>query len=424
MMGKDQIISMATDTRMTVQDKQPSLWEGFRQTMTHGIEMTAESLNTYGSLFDDWVVCFSGGKDSSCVASLVPSLIEGGQVKQPKSLRFLYADTRMELPPLRNAAMGVFDVLRSKGYKCDVVLPEMTDRFFVYMFGRGVPPPSNTFRWCTAQIKVEPMMKALKDLRDQNGKKFLMLTGVRVGESAARDARIALSCGKDGAECGQGWFQTSTPDSVADTLAPILHWRVCHVWKWLRHWAPMGGYPTERVADSYGGVEAEEINARTGCVGCNLASRDVALETLLKDDRWKYLHPLMRLRPLYAALKKPQMRLRKRERELRKDGTMVSNPNRMGPLTLEARRWGMQQVIEIQDEVNSGRPDGDPEYLLIDAGERAAIESMIDAQVWPNGWTGNEGRADLPFTEINKDGSVQEHLFEMSACYEEKDGGE
>lgn len=399
-------------THEELKTTQPTLFDGYRQTMTAGIEKTAESLNTFGTLFDDWVVCYSGGKDSSCVATLVPQLIEGGQVPRPRSLRFLYADTRMELPPLRNAAMGVMDVLRAKGYQCDVVLPEMNDRFFVYMFGRGVPPPSNTFRWCTSQIKIEPMMKALKDLRDKNGKKFLMLTGVRVGESAARDARIALSCGKDGAECGQGWFQQATPESVADTLAPILHWRVCHVWKWLRQWAPMGGFPTERVADSYGGDEAEEVNARTGCVGCNLASRDTALETLLKEERWRYLQPLMRLRPLYAELKLPCNRLRKRGRELRKDGTLVANPNRMGPLTMEARRMGMARVIEIQDEINANKPVEDLDYLLIDAEERKAIEGMIEANVWPNGWSGNEGRADLPFDEIRKDGLQQTHLFD------------
>lgn len=395
---------------------QPTIFDGYRQTMTAGIEKTAESLNTFGTLFDDWVVCYSGGKDSSCVATLVPQLIDNGNVPRPKSLRFLYADTRMELPPLRNAAMGVMERLREKGYRCEVVLPKMEDRFMVYMLGRGVPPPSNTFRWCTAQIKIEPMMAALKTLREQNGKKFLMLTGVRVGESAARDARIALSCGKNGAECGQGWFQQATPEAVADTLAPILHWRVCHVWKWLRQWAPMAGYPTERVADSYGGDEAEEVNARTGCVGCNLASRDTALETLLKDDRWEYLRPLTQLRPLYAELKKPWRRLRKRGREFRKDGKLVKNPNRMGPLTLDARRFGLEQVLRIQDEVNAARPSSDPEYLLIDEEERRVIEEMIEQNVWPNGWTGEEGRADLPFEEIRKDGYVQDHLVEAACC--------
>ncbi len=378
--------------------------------MTDGIAKTAESLNTYGPAFDHWVIAFSGGKDSSTVATLVPQLIANGNVKAPKSLTILYADTRMELPPLRSAAMGVMAELTRKGFTCRVVYPEMVDRFFVYMFGRGVPPPSNTFRWCTSQIKIEPMMAALAGLRQQYGQKFLMLTGVRVGESAARDARISLSCGVNGAECGQGWFQEATPEAVADTLAPILHWRVCHVWKWLRQWAPMGGFPTERVADSYGGDEAEEVNCRTGCVGCNLASRDNALERLIENPDWKYLQPLMELRQLYAELKLPRNRLRKTGREMTKEGKLVANPNRMGPLTMAARRMGLERIIDIQNRVNAGAPAGEIPYLLIDAEEQSAIERLIDANTWPNGWSGTEAVADQPFEEIGKDGSVQPKL--------------
>ncbi len=44
----------------------------------------------------------------------------------------------------------------------------------------------------------------METLREDYGENFLMLTGVRIGESAARDQRIALSCTKDGGECGQG----------------------------------------------------------------------------------------------------------------------------------------------------------------------------------------------------------------------------
>jgi len=259
-------------------------------------------------------------------------------------------------------------------------------------------------------------MAALADLRKQYGQKFLMLTGVRIGESAQRDARIALSCGKNGAECGQGWFQETTSGHIADTLAPILHWRVCYVWYWLRSMAPLEGFPTQRVADSYGGDEAEEINARTGCVGCNLASRDTALETLLKDHRWAYLQPLMMLRPLWAELKKPHNRLRK-IMERTKDGKLSKNQGRMGPLTMEARRWGMQQVLEIQEAVNVGaRAAGDPEYLLINEEERLAIEQLIAANTWPQKWTGDEQRADLPFNEVDSStGLIQESIFGVAA---------
>ena len=379
--------------------KTPTLFEEYRQTMTEAINMTTVSMQEYGAKYDHWVIAYSGGKDSSCVATLIPQLIENGNIPKPKSLTVLYADTRMELPPLQNSAMAVMDRLRDIGADCRVVLPPMKDRFFVYMFGKGVPPPSNTFRWCTSQIKIEPMMEALAELRGKYGKKFLMLTGVRVGESAQRDARIALSCGKNGAECGQGWFQATTPEKVADTLAPILHWRVCFVWKWLRQWAPIGGFPTERVADSYGGDEAEEVNARTGCVGCNLASKDTALETLLKEPRWAYLRTLMRLRPLYEELKKPHNRLRKIN-ERTKSGALSKNQGRMGPLTMDARRWGMDEVISIQEAVNVGaRAAGDPEYFLINAEEKAAIEEMISANTWPQKWTGDEQNANAPFDE-------------------------
>ena len=53
--------------------------------------------------------------------------------------------------------------------------------------------------------------------------------------------------------------------------------------------------PIQPQKNMIGGEEAEEINARTGCVGCNLASRDVALDRVLRRPEWSYLQPLKRL---------------------------------------------------------------------------------------------------------------------------------
>lgn len=373
-------------------------------TMSEAIERTIHSLNAFGTDFKHWVIGFSGGKDSGTVASLVPHLIRSGKVKRPESLTICYADTRMELPPLQAAAMKMLSALGSMGFGTRVVVPPIKDRFFVYMLGRGVPPPSNTFRWCTPQLKVEPMMAALRSVRDLAGQKILMITGVRVGESAARDGRIAMSCGKNGSECGQGWFQETTPDSIADTLAPILHWRVCLVWKWLRDYAPELGFPTQFIAESYGGDEAEEVNARTGCVGCNLASRDLALETIIKNPKWDHLGALLELRKIYAELKKPTRRLRKDGSERRKDGALVANPNRMGPLTFEAREWGLGQIKRIQAEAKVD---------LINSEEEAVIRQMISDRVWPNGWDGSEPVADTPMDETIADGVVQPVFMEL-----------
>ncbi|WP_236619132.1 phosphoadenosine phosphosulfate reductase family protein [Acaryochloris sp. CCMEE 5410] len=215
-------------------------------------------------------IAFSGGKDSTATVTLVDHLIETGRIPKPETLTVLYADTRQEFPPLHNAAMDIMAELQTHGMDCRVVLPKLDHRYFVYMLGRGVPPPSNTFRWCTPKLKVMSMERELEKLRAEAGEKFLMLTGVRIGESAARDQRIAMSCTKDGGECGQGWFQQSFSKTIADTLAPIVHWRVCHVWDWLMFEAPMSGFSTDAILKVYGQdtAEGEEpINARTGCIG-------------------------------------------------------------------------------------------------------------------------------------------------------------
>ena len=182
----------------------PSFWEDERLTMERSIALTIESLQAYGSLYKHWAIAYSGGKDSTATVTLIAHLIETSQIPQPESLTVLYANTRMELPPLHACAITILGELRQRRIKTQIVLPALDDRFFVYMFGRGVPAPKNRFRWCTPMLKVEPMENALVDLRTAYGEKFLMFTGVRLGESAARDQRIAFSCSKDGAECGQG----------------------------------------------------------------------------------------------------------------------------------------------------------------------------------------------------------------------------
>ena len=168
--------------------------------------------------------------------AVVVHLIETGKVDQ--SLAILRSDTRMELTPLDAAAEIIMGKIRERGFRAETVLPKMDDRFFVYMFGRGVPPPFNTFRWCTG---------ATKNRADAGGAEKSFAINVR--READRDYRgcgsvralqrvrgYRFRAARMEAECGQGWFQEATPEAIADTLAPLLHWRVCFVWDWLFSW--------------------------------------------------------------------------------------------------------------------------------------------------------------------------------------------
>lgn len=387
--------------------KTQHLFENHRMTMEEAIRLTTESLQTYGSRYRHWCIAYSGGKDSSATVTLIAHLIKTNQVPTPESLIVLYADTRMELPPLQISAMGILEELKLRGIETRIILPALDHRFFVYMFGRGVPPPSNVFRWCTPKLKVNPMLKTLRERYDEVGEKFLTLTGVRLGESAARDQRIALSCSRDGAECGQGWFRESTPEQISDTLSPVIHWRVCHIWDWLMFYAPDLGFPTVSIAESYGGDEAQEVNARTGCVGCNLVEEDRALDMVLRLPRWQYLQPLKGLRPLYRELKAPQYRLRK-VGERNKDGSLAAKQGRLGPLTLDARRYGLSKVLEIQEEINAAaRSKGYPSLSLVNADEQTRIEELIAANTWPDSWDGTEILGSEMYEVVGQTGTKQ-----------------
>ena len=400
----------------------PTLFDGARMTMDEAMSLTLDSLREYGPGYDHWAVAWSGGKDSTATLTLLIHALQAGLLEWPDSLTVLYADTRQELPPLYATALTVMDKLNKLGIAVKVCRADLDKRFMVYMLGRGVPPPNNrTLRWCTRQIKVDPMETALADVLDSH-QRALVLTGVRQGESAIRDGRIAMSCSRDGAECGQGWYQRELPESKGAkgriaTLAPLLHWRVCHVWDWLMFYAPnmdYGAWPVQSLPIAYGGEEAEEVNARTGCVGCPLASQDAALDRVIRHADWQHLAPLGELRPLYRELRLPHNRLRKAGLELTKSGRPAANPQRMGPLTFDARRMGLERVLDIQSRCNRNAPNG-RRVDILNSEEVARIEELIDLETWPNGWDGTEPMADVPLDLVFVNGVQPRFGFDAAA---------
>jgi DNA sulfur modification protein DndC len=386
---------------------------GARMVHEEAIELTLASLRAYWDKHETVAIAWSGGKDSTAALSLIVHFIDVGELPMPKRLIVFYADTRQEMPPIQLSAELIMAKLRERGIEVQVVQASMDKRFWVYILGRGVPPPNNnTLRWCTRQIKVDPMTGALEHALEGIEGSALMITGVRQGESAVRDGRIAMSCGKDGAECGQGWYQQVLPTAKGirgrvATLAPLLHWRVCIIWDWLKVYAPMaefGSWPTAILADAYGGDDAVEKNARTGCIKCPLASADTALDYIMSLPAWDHLTPLDRIRPLHEWLREPAQRLRKAGAERLKSGAIAANPQRMGPLTFEARLEGLRIVLEVQAEINAAADRLDRARIdLINPEEEARIRQLIAAKTWPDGWSGDEPSATAWLDKVNQD---------------------
>jgi hypothetical protein len=88
--------------------------------------------------------------------------------------------------------------------------------------------------------------------------------------------------------------------------------------------------------------------------------------------------------------------LRKAGIERLKDGSIAANPQRMGPLTFEARLMALDRILEIQRSCNLvAVAEGLPLVDILNPEEEARIRELIAAKTWPNGWAGDEPTADV-----------------------------
>lgn len=181
--------------------------------------------------------------------------------------------------------------------------------------------------------------------------------------------------------------------------------------------APALDFPTLPVIEAYGaGIgDTEQLAARTGCIRCPVAGHDTTLDRVIKTPRWAYLAPFTRLWSIYEELSSSRCRLRKQGERL-KSGKMGKRPMRQGPLTMEARRWGVQQVLDIQTEVNTAaRLLCRPEVVILAPEEVARIEELIAANTWPELWDGTEVRGDALVDQVLAEGVVQPILFALES---------
>lgn len=80
---------------------------------------------------------------------------------------------------------------------------------------------------------------------------------------------------------------------------------------------------------------------------------------------------------------------------------------------MEARRAGLHEVLRIQRAINSAaRQAKRPFIQLINRREYLRIQELMEANTWPEGWTGHEVRGDVLLPQVLADGVVQPLLEE------------
>lgn len=386
------------------------------------IDLTITELRRLRALHDHWAVAWSVGKDSTALATVTAHAIESGQVERPTTLKLIRSDTRQEVAPLDHAAGQLAREFAERGWDIVTVEPEQDAGLWVNILGRGVVPPNNmTARWCTRQLKQDPMAEYVKAWKAEVGAKPLMLIGLRTGESATRDRSMFVACTRNGGECGQARFYFDLPTELAARAAPIVHWKTCKVWAWLKNFAPnhqYGEWPTELIADAYGGQGESEADSdkkaiRTGCVACPLVPVDAALEAVVALPQWAYLAPLRGLSTVFLELREMRHRKKKRGYATNEHGGIdVTERQRSGAIRLESRLHFLERVLAIQRDVNDAAERlGRPKQWVIPADDERRIRELVAAETWPRGWDGTEPGADEPMHQVRRNGTIQLNML-------------
>jgi len=111
-----------------------------------------------------WLVGFSGGKDSTMVASVIVETVAGiPDAQRKKPVAILCTDTRVEIPAIAEtiestlARINKFSQQAALDLEVNLLKPPPEQSFWVNIIGRGYPPPNRVFRWCTQRLKIDPV---------------------------------------------------------------------------------------------------------------------------------------------------------------------------------------------------------------------------------------------------------------------------
>jgi len=314
-----------------------------------------------------WYIGFSGGKDSSALVKLVfLSLMQFADRARP--ITVVYCDTGVEIPIVSSLVRSTLRSLAREAeafslpLRIRIATPRLEDRYFVRVIGRGYPPPTNKFRWCTDRLRIAPVQRILRN----EGSGGVVLLGVRRGESPERDRTIASN-----RIHGRRYFLRQSGGSGSLIFAPLIHYETEDVWATLASSALPCSIDARRLALMYRHAAGDCpivrepqstpcASGRFGCWTCTVIRRDHTVEMLVGEGNPE-LQPLLEFRNwLQRVRDRSEWRCPRR-----RNGR--SGP---GPFTLRARRAILTRLLAVQSE---------SPWRLITNPERAAIEALWEA---------------------------------------------
>ena len=300
-----------------------------------------------------WLVGFSGGKDSTMLASLIFDAILSTPAEQRKKpVSVLCTDTRVEIPAIVEMVEGTLDRMRrcsqqnGLNIEASLLKPTIEESSWVNIIGRGYPPPNHTFRWCTQRMKIDPVNVFVQQRLGHWGEAILLL-GARRAESSTRAQTMA------GREARNGLHRH--PDLPRVWVSnPIEFLTTEDVWAYLLQKPNPWGGDNRALYKLYASASNGECpiqidtstpscgNSRFSCWTCTVVERDRASQGLLAsgDER---MEKLIEFREKLLFFRDPV----NGERDTRR----MNGNQGPGPLLISARRELLAKLLALQEEV-------------------------------------------------------------------------
>lgn len=296
-----------------------------------------------------WIIGFSGGKDSTATLKIFLSAVN--KVGLGKSrVTLVYCDTGVENPLIDNYVKSLFRNLDTEfarsgmNISTQILKAPVAERFFVKVIGRGYPTPTNSFRWCTKNLRIKPVEKFVSLHSDQTK---IVVLGIRRDESEQRRRTIKKS--------GDSHWQIQN-ESKAKTqiFAPIVNLDVPDVWDsvfWLNFPRSVQPKLLEKIYFDASGecpiikspLAPPCASGRFGCWTCTVVRKDKSATKLI-DAGYTQLEPYLAIRNWLSIFRDDKS---KRWPE-RRNGVQLA-----GPFTISARREILAKVRKLELETGT-----------------------------------------------------------------------
>jgi len=314
-----------------------------------------------------WVVAYSGGKDSTLVLQLVYEMLLTLEPEKRKPVYVIASDTRVEAPTIEDYLAKRMTMLQQHAQQSGLQLhtmlvkPETEQGFWFNLIGKGYPPPTRWFRWCTSRMKIKPVKAVIDRIVEQHGSVILLL-GTRRDESSSRGQRM------NARELSSRQLNPHHEIPNALVLSPISDWSSDQVWEYLFTNDPPWGGNHDWMLNLYRQANGGECpvvmdlntpscgGSRFGCWTCTVVKIDRSMESFVEHGE-AWMKPLNTFRNWLKMIREQE----ERRSLLRRDGR-----EGLGPFIASTRKEILSELLKTEQQVGRNLIS-DEELLAIQA---------------------------------------------------------